>query len=95
MLNVDYVDVVSWLTCYCLQVIGCIGVGLWLECYCLFIMGCVVCSAVIGILLLESFRFCQCNALTSVCHHYSSLTIEVEEVWCTDSTGTSGWVSLE
>ena len=27
--------------------------------------------------------------------YYSSLTFEVEEVWCTDGTGTSGWVSVE
>ena len=71
------------------------SVGLWLECYCLLIIGCVVCCVVIGILLLESFRLCRCNALTSVCYYYSSLTFEVEEVWCTDSTGTSGWVSVE
>ena len=69
--------------------------SLSLECYCLVIIGCVVCCVVIGILLLESFRLCRCNALTSVCYYYSSLTFEVEEVWCTDSTGTSGWVSVE
>ena len=71
------------------------SVGLWLECYYLLIIDCVVCCVVIGILLLESFRLCRCNALTSVCYYYSSLTFEVEEVWCTDSTGTSGWVSVE
>ena len=81
--------------CYCLQVIGCVGVGWWLECYCLLIIGCVVCCVVIGILLLESFRLCRCNALTLVCYYYSSLAFEVEGVWCTDSTGTSGWVSVE
>ena len=70
------------------------SVGLWLEC-CLLIIGCVVCCIVIGILLLESFRLCRCNALTSVCYYYSSLTFEVEEMWCTDSTRTSGWVSVE
>ena len=95
MLNVDCVDVVSWLKCYCLQVIGCVGVGLWLECYCLLIIGWIVCFVVIGILLLESFRLCPCNELTYVCYYYSSLTFEVEEVWCTDSSGTSGWVSVE
>ena len=63
------------------------SVGLWLECYCLLIIGCVVCCIVIGILLLESFRLCWCNALTSVCYYYSSLTFEVEEAWCNDSTG--------
>ena len=41
------------------------------------------------------FQLCQCNALTSVCYYYSSLTFEVEEMWCTDSTETSGWVSVE
>ena len=91
----DCVGVVSWLKCYCLQVIGCVGAGLWLGCYCLLIIGCVVCCVVIGILLLESFRLCRCNALTSVCYYYSSLTFEVEEVWCTDSTRTSGWVNVE
>ena len=57
MLNVDYEDVVPWLKCYCLQVIGCVGVGLWLECYFLLIIGCAVCCVVIGILLLESLKF--------------------------------------
>ena len=85
----------SWLKCYCLQVIGCVGVGLWLGCYCLLIRDCAVCCAVIGILLLESFRLCRCNALTSVTYYYSSLTFEVEEVWCTDNTRTSGWISVE
>ena len=80
---------------YCLQIIDCVGVGLWLECYCLLITGCVVCCVVIGVFLLESFRLCQCNALISVCYYYRSLTFEVEEVWCTDSTRTSGWVSVE
>ena len=41
------------------------------------------------------FQLCRCNALTSVCHYYGSLTFEVEEVWCTDNTRTSGWVSEE
>ena len=75
--------------------LGCVGVGLWLECYCLLIIGCTVCCVAIGILLLESFRLYRCNALTSVCYFYSSLTLEVEEVWCTDSTETWGWVSVE
>ena len=90
-----FVDVVSRLKCYCLQVVGCVGVGLWLECYFLLTIGCVVCCLVIGILLLESFRLCRCNTLTSMRCYYSSLTFEVEEVWCTDSTGTSDWASLE
>ena len=95
MLNIDSVGVVSWLKCYCLHVIGCVGEGLWLECYRLLIMGCVVCCVVIGILLLESFGLCRCNALTSVCYYYSSLTLEVEEVWCPDNTRTPDWVSVE
>ena len=95
MLNVDCVGVVSWLNCYYLQVIGCVGVGLWLECYYLLIIGCAVCCVVMGILLLESFRLCWCNAMTSVCYYYSSLTFEAEELWCTDSTKTSGWVNVE
>ena len=74
---------------------SCVGVGLWLECYCLLIRGSIVSCEVIGILLLESFRLCRCNALTSVCYCYSSSTFEVEKVWCTDSTGTSDWVSVE
>ena len=89
------VCVTFWLSFYCFQIIGCVGVGLSLECCCLLIVGCVVCCVVIGVLLLESFSLCQCDALTSVCYYYSSLTFEVEEVWCTDSTGTSGWVSVE
>ena len=95
MLNVDCVDVVSWLKCYCLQITVYVGVGLWLECYWLLIIGCVVYCVVIGILLPESFKLCQCNVLTSVWYYYSSLTFEVEEVWGTDSTGTSGWISIE
>ena len=95
MLNVDYEDVVPWLKCYCLQVIGCVGVGLWLECYFLLIIGCAVCCVVIGILLLESLKLCRCNTLTSMCYYYSSLTFQVDGVWCTDSTGTSGWVSVK
>ena len=72
-----------------------VGVGLWLEYYCLLVIGCVVCCVVIGILFLESFSLCGCNAFSSVCYYYSSLTFEVGEVWCTDSTGASGWVSVE
>ena len=90
----DCVGAVSWLKCYCLQVIDYVGVGLWLECYCLLIIGCVVCCVVIGILLLESFRLCWCNALTSVCYYYSILVFEVEDVWCTDSTRASGSVNV-
>ena len=71
------------------------NVGLRLECCCLLIIGCVVCCVAIGILLLESFRSWRCNALTSVCYYCSSLTFEVEKAWCTDCTGTSGWVIVE
>ena len=95
LLNVDCVDVGSWLKCCCLQVIGCVSGGLWLECYCFLIIGCVVCCVVVGILLLESFRLCWCNALTSLCYYYSSLTFEVEEVGCTYGTRTSSWVIVE
>ena len=48
------------------------------------------CCVIIGILLLESFRLCRCNALTSVCYNYSSLIFEVGEFWCTGNTRTSG-----
>ena len=90
-----FLDVVSWLKCYCLQVTGCIGVGLWLECFFLLIIVCVVCCVVIGILLLESFRLCRCNTLISMRYYYSGLTFEAEEVWRTDSSGTSDRVSIE
>ena len=46
-------------------------------------------NVVIEILLLESFWFFKCNALTSICYHYSSLPFEVVEVWCTNNTKTS------
>ena len=60
------------------------------EIYCLLVMGCVVCCVVTGMLLLESFGLWWCNALTSVRYHYSNLTFEVEEVWSSDNTRTSG-----
>ena len=50
----DCVGVVSWLKCYCLEVIGSVGAGLWLEYHCLLIIGWVVSNVVIGILLLET-----------------------------------------
>ena len=59
-------------------------------CRCRFVIGMLLLVIVIGILLLESFTLPRCNALTSVCYYYSSLKFEVLEVWCTDSTGTSG-----
>ena len=46
-------------------------------------------------LLLASYGLCECNALTSKCYHYSSLTFEVEEVRCTDNTRILGCASLE
>ena len=61
--------------CRCSVVIENLGVGLLLECYYLLIIGCVVCCLVIGILLLKRFGLFWCNALTSVCYHYSSLTL--------------------
>ena len=45
------------------------------------------CNVVIAVSL-ECFRLCRCNALTSVCYHYSSLKIEVVEVPCNDNTRT-------
>ena len=98
MLVVGCVGVAYRLESYCLQIIGCILMLVnyrLCRCRLVYVMLMLTdyklcsCNVVIAVISLECFRLCRCNALTSVCYHYSSLKIEVVELWCNDNTRTA------